>query len=90
MNKFSTAAAAVYLNVNAGYLAAMRSRGRGPQYVKEGRRVFYRKSDLDAWNKGRLAPKAERAKRLLAKASELDARASKLRSEAAQLQAMAA
>lgn len=90
MNKFNTAAAAAYLDVSAHHLASMRSRGRGPLFVKEGRLVFYRKADLDAWNKNRLAPKAERVKRLLAKASELDARASKLRSEAAQLQAMAA
>lgn len=29
--------------------AAMRHKGTGPRYVKVGRKVYYRRTDLDAW-----------------------------------------
>ncbi len=35
-------------------LNTLRSRGGGPPYVKMGRRVFYRVSDLRAWRDARL------------------------------------
>lgn len=35
-------------------LNTLRSRGGGPPYVKVGRRVFYRVSDLRAWRDARL------------------------------------
>lgn len=41
--------AAAYLRCNPRTLAEWRIRGRGPRYVRAGRRAFYRKSDLDTW-----------------------------------------
>lgn len=40
---------AVELHQQPGTLAAWRTQGRGPAYVKIGRRVFYRRSDVAAW-----------------------------------------
>lgn len=31
------------------HLAALRHKGGGPVYVKLGRKVYYRQSDIDAW-----------------------------------------
>ena len=42
-------AAAAYLQVHHRTLANWRVLGRGPRYVRVGRRPFYRRSDLDAW-----------------------------------------
>ncbi|WJI14953.1 helix-turn-helix domain-containing protein [Pseudoxanthomonas winnipegensis] len=41
--------AAKYLGCSHSTLEKMRHEGRGPRYVKLGGRVFYRKSDLDAY-----------------------------------------
>lgn len=35
--------------VTTQYLGILRHRGGGPVYVKLGRKIFYRKSDVDAW-----------------------------------------
>jgi excisionase family DNA binding protein len=40
---------AEYLGVTVNALAKMRWDGSGPPYVKIGRRVRYRRSDVDAW-----------------------------------------
>lgn len=42
-------AAAARLGLRPQTLAAWASRGEGPPFVKVGRSVRYRKSDLDAW-----------------------------------------
>lgn len=42
-------AAAKYLGLSLSGLAHMASRGAGPRYSREGKRVVYLKSDLDAW-----------------------------------------
>jgi excisionase family DNA binding protein len=44
--------AASYLRLAVGTLANWRWRGEGPPYVLYGRRVRYRRSDLDAWMEG--------------------------------------
>lgn len=41
--------AAEYVGQKPGTLRQWRTLGRGPAYHKKGRRVFYKKSDLDAW-----------------------------------------
>ncbi len=38
-----------YLHLNPRTLANMRVSGRGPRFVRAGRRAFYRVSDLDKW-----------------------------------------
>ncbi|MGW0035734.1 helix-turn-helix transcriptional regulator [Gordonia sp. NPDC003376] len=43
------AAAARVLNTTPGTLATYRYLNKGPKYYKIGRRVVYRRSDLDAW-----------------------------------------
>jgi hypothetical protein len=40
--------AAAYLSLSAKTLANYRCRGIGPRFIKRGR-IFYRRSDLDAW-----------------------------------------
>lgn len=42
-------AAAVYMDTTEGTLSTWRYLGKGPRYYKVGRRVVYRRSDLDAW-----------------------------------------
>ena len=42
-------AAARYLGIAPSTLAKMRLSGRGPVFCKLGRRVIYRRMDLDAW-----------------------------------------
>ena len=37
------------LNLSTSTLAKMRLSGNTPKYIKMGRRVAYRQSDLDAW-----------------------------------------
>ena len=46
---FPTPDAALYLGLSPATLETMRSRGGGPQFVKLGRRVVYRREDLDVW-----------------------------------------
>ena len=41
--------AGVYVGFKAGWLAKLRMYGRGPKYIKLGRRIRYARSDLDAW-----------------------------------------
>ncbi len=42
--------AAVYLGMKTGRtLQNLRWKGGGPSYLKQGRRVIYRREDLDAW-----------------------------------------
>jgi hypothetical protein len=40
---------AAQLQQQSGTLAAWRVGGRGPAYVKIGRKVFYKPSDISAW-----------------------------------------
>ena len=50
MNKLLNAAdVAKLLNLSTSTLAKMRLSGNTPKYIKMGRRVAYRQSDLDAW-----------------------------------------
>ena len=41
-----------HLHIKKGTLANWRSQGRGPEYVKAGRKVLYRRSALEAWCQG--------------------------------------
>ncbi len=43
--------AAHYLNVNLQTMYAWRHRGAGPPALKAGRKLRYRRSDIDAWLK---------------------------------------
>ncbi len=45
----STLAAAEYLGLSPATLETLRCRGGGPPFVKLGRRVVYRREDLEAW-----------------------------------------
>jgi excisionase family DNA binding protein len=45
----STDVAAKYCGVSARWLEKLRVVGGGPRYAKVGRRVLYRRQDLDAW-----------------------------------------
>ncbi|MBH1430902.1 helix-turn-helix domain-containing protein [Stenotrophomonas maltophilia] len=47
--KLSTAAAATRLGLSKSTLEKMRCDGRGPRYLKVGKRCFYRPADLDAY-----------------------------------------
>jgi hypothetical protein len=46
---FDQEAAAAYLNVSTQWLENRRQDGFGPPFAKLGRRIIYRKSDLDAF-----------------------------------------
>jgi predicted DNA-binding transcriptional regulator AlpA len=41
--------AAALLGVRPQTLAAWRCQGKGPRFLKVGRSVFYRESDIEAW-----------------------------------------
>jgi excisionase family DNA binding protein len=41
--------AAEYLRLQRQTMAAWRCRGRGPSFIRVGRRVYYKKSTLDEW-----------------------------------------
>ena len=45
----NTIEAAGYIGLKAGTLEVWRSQGKGPRYVKLGRRVVYETKDLDAF-----------------------------------------
>jgi hypothetical protein len=45
----SESEAARYLNLSPRTLEKGRGTGFGPVYIKQGRRVSYRREDLDAW-----------------------------------------
>lgn len=47
--RMDTRNAALYLGLSDKTLAMKRCDGTGPKYVKLGGKVFYFKSDLDAW-----------------------------------------
>ena len=51
---FTTEEAAEYLRLSPRTLERYRVTGEGPNFLKLGRRVFYRRSDLDAWRDARL------------------------------------
>jgi excisionase family DNA binding protein len=44
-----TDVAAAYLGLSPKTLETLRTRGGGPPFLKLGRRVVYRKADLDTW-----------------------------------------
>ncbi len=44
-----TEEAAKWLDVSPRTLETWRVRGGGPRFIKNGRRVAYRETDLDAW-----------------------------------------
>jgi excisionase family DNA binding protein len=48
-------AAARYLGLSASTLAKMRLSGNTPAFLKLGRRVLYRRVDLEAWLESRVA-----------------------------------
>jgi hypothetical protein len=41
--------AAAFLNLSPRTLERFRVEGRGPRFLKFGRRVMYRRADLEAW-----------------------------------------
>lgn len=45
----TTAEAACYLRVSFRLLEQRRSKREGPPFIKQGKRVFYKRSDLDAY-----------------------------------------
>ena len=47
--RLSTAAAADWLGLSKSTLDKMRCEGRGPRYLRVGKRCFYRPADLDAY-----------------------------------------
>jgi excisionase family DNA binding protein len=47
--------AAQYVGLSASTLAKMRLSGNSPAFLKLGRRVLYRRSDLDEWLESRIA-----------------------------------
>jgi Helix-turn-helix domain len=51
---FDQEAAAAYLNVSTQWLENRRQDGSGPPFAKLGRRIIYRKADLDAFVAQRL------------------------------------
>lgn len=50
---FDTPGAAQYLGLSVSIMPKWRLEGRGPVFCKLGRRVVYKKSDLDAWRDAR-------------------------------------
>ena len=44
-----TKQAAAYCNLHTRTLKRWRSTGAGPRFIKQGRKVLYRLSDLEAW-----------------------------------------
>lgn len=42
-------AAAEMLGLSRGTLANWRAEGRGPRYIKSGKQILYRVSDIEAW-----------------------------------------
>lgn len=58
-----TKTAAIYLGVSESYLNKLRVQGGSPRYLKIGRRVVYRRQELDSWaeQKSRTSTSDERA-----------------------------
>jgi len=48
-NLLNADAAAGFLNLSKSTLAKMRLSGNSPKYIKMGRRVAYRRTDLETW-----------------------------------------
>lgn len=48
-DRMNVTAAASYVGLSASTLNMMRCQGKGPRYLKLSSRVYYRKSDLDAY-----------------------------------------
>ena len=55
-----SAEAAVYIRMSKQTLAKWRHIGFGPSYVKLGRSVFYKKSDLDAFVSSKMVDTASK------------------------------
>jgi predicted DNA-binding transcriptional regulator AlpA len=51
----SASAAAIFVGLSKSTLAKLRLSGNGPTYCKLGRRVVYRRQDLESWLESRLA-----------------------------------
>lgn len=51
---FRSSVTAKYLTVSKQTLDLWRCQGRGPKFLKIGRAVCYRRSDLDEWLKGQI------------------------------------
>jgi len=51
----NVATAARFLGLSPSTLAKMRLYGNSPKYLKLGRRVLYRRTDLEAWLESRVA-----------------------------------
>jgi len=49
IGRMKVADAARYIGLSQSTLDTMRSKGRGPRYLRIGGRVYYRKDDLDAY-----------------------------------------
>ena len=49
IGRMKGADAAKYIGLSQSTLDTMRSKGRGPRYLRIGGRVYYRKDDLDAY-----------------------------------------
>lgn len=62
-------AAADYLKLTKSYLHNMRHNKKGPKFHKLGHRIYYKLSDLKAWNDARLTRKEARTKKPLKKAA---------------------
>lgn len=54
MTVLNTNEAANYITLAAGTLERLRVQGSGPRYLKLGRSVRYRQTDLDQWMESRL------------------------------------
>jgi predicted DNA-binding transcriptional regulator AlpA len=48
-NVFNTNGAAAFMGVSPSTLSKWRMTGGGPHYVQAGRRIVYRRQDIDAW-----------------------------------------
>ena len=61
--RLDTKNTACYLGLKEKTLAMMRGNGKGPRFIKRGR-IFYFKSDLDAWlnSQGRLLSTVQASK----------------------------
>ncbi len=60
--KLNTPEAAKYLGLRPGTLEIWRSLGKGPRYLKIGRRVVYELADIDAYAKAHAVETSESAK----------------------------
>ena len=63
----NTASAARYLNCSASFLNKLRCNGGGPEFIKNGTSVAYRRSALDAYAKKRTFKSTTEADALIGK-----------------------